>query len=135
MSKEGWEEHSSEGEQRGQRPRSWRQCGKDVGGPAWDAHSGGREKWEKGPGWALPTALSHLEAGRGTRDLPPQAQEAVTQKTHQKRREQRPEAVSLFLLPRQARAGRLGRWQVVLATPRTALRWAERSWGSWVLLP
>lgn len=96
--------------------------------------------WDKGlSAQALPCRKGKgstcLEAGRGTWGLPPQAQEDGRQKTHQKQREQRPRTISVFALLRQAGAGRLGEWQVALATPRTALPRAERSWDSWVLLP
>lgn len=48
-------------------------------------------------------------AGGPARGLPPQTQEAVTQHTNQKQREQSPEAISLFQLHRWDRPGQAGR--------------------------
>lgn len=68
-----------------------------------------------------------LQTARGTRGLSPQAQEVVTQKTNQKQKEQRPEAISLFPLPKQAVAGQ-GR-------PPGMVAGCGDTWESWVLLP
>lgn len=88
-------------------------------GPAWAASSRGRESGGR--------AGLHLPTARGTRGLSPQAQEAVTQKTNQKQKEQRPEAISLFPLPRQAAAGQ-GR-------PPGKVAGCGDTWENWVLLP
>lgn len=56
-------------------------------------------------GLDVQVAPACLGVDRGTRGLPPGAQEVVTQETNQKQTEQRPEAISLFPLPTQAAAG------------------------------
>lgn len=104
--------------------------------PVEQARGLGRKPWRQG--WVQdragrgPEDRSVLPGRRkGTRGLPPQVQEAATQKTYQKQRQQRAERTSLSW--RQAGTGRPGDWQMALVAPHPALPGAGRRWDSWAL--